>query len=63
MPSRTREVEKSKEEFLARVALKGGSNQFRLDLLTAYTLGASLRQVVNRVELGRTGKPIQRYQV
>lgn len=59
--SRELEIEKSKEEFLARQIVKGAGDWLRLTMLTVYTPGASLREVVNRALVNTTGKPIQRY--
>jgi len=61
--TRQREIEKSKEEFLARLALEQADAERRLAMLAALTPGASLRQVVNRVLLAETGRPIRRYKV
>jgi hypothetical protein len=61
--TRQREIEKSKEEFLARLALEQADAERRLVMLAVFTPGASLRQVVNRVLLAETGRPIRRYKV
>jgi hypothetical protein len=60
---RQREIEKSKEEFIARLALESATAARRLTMLAVYTPGASLRQVVNRTLLAETGRPIQRYKI
>jgi hypothetical protein len=61
--TRQREIEKSKEEFIARLALESATALRRLAMLAVYTPGASLRQVVNRVLMAETGHPIQRYKL
>jgi hypothetical protein len=59
--TRQREIEKSKEEFIARLALESATALRRLAMLAVYTPGASLRQVVNRVLMAETDRPMQRY--
>jgi hypothetical protein len=61
--ARQRGIEKSKEEFLARLVLESATALRRLTMLAAFTPGASLRQVVNRALMAETGKPIQRYKI
>jgi hypothetical protein len=61
--TRQREIEKSKEEFIARLALESATALRRLAMLAAFTSGASLRQVVNRALMAETGRPIQRYKI
>lgn len=58
---RIREIEKSKEEYLAREILAKSGDWFRLVCLTVATPDASLRQIVNRALVNTTGHPIHRY--